>query len=249
MILERGRPVKAPAPYNRAMALTVSWLGDCALLLELGGGIDAPSSARALAAADALRAARLRGVIDVVPSYASVAVHLDPRAAMTRGDAIAAEAARVAESARGDARRAACTVTIPVAYGGDDGPDLERLAAYARLDAAEVVARHARGEYTVALLGFQPGFPYLLGLDPALAMPRLERPRTRVAAGSVGIAGAQTGIYASASPGGWNLVGRTGAALFDSRRAAPTLLMPGDRVRFREVDARALDAASVEVAP
>jgi len=229
---------------------TVSWLGDCALLVELGGGIDPESSARALAVAAALRRAALRGVVDVVPAYASVALHLEPRAAMARGDEIAAEALRCAlavppPAIDADAGR---RVTIPVAYGGEDGPDLERLAAHARLDAADVVARHVGAEYTVALIGFQPGFPYLLGLDPALAMGRLERPRTRVPAGSVGIAGLQTGIYASASPGGWNLIGRTAVPLFDPRRASPTLLLPGDRVRFRAVEARALGASKVEVA-
>ena len=95
-----------------------------------------------------------------------------------------------------------------------------------------VIVRHCAVEYRVAMLGFSPGFPYLLGLDPRLAMPRLDTPRTRVAAGSIGIGGAQTGIYPQAGPGGWRIIGRTALALFDPLHDPPTLLAPGDRVRF-----------------
>ncbi|HEX5960369.1 MAG TPA: 5-oxoprolinase subunit PxpB [Rhodanobacteraceae bacterium] len=123
-------------------------------------------------------------------------------------------------------------VEVPVCY---DGPDLDAVAAYAGLSRAEVIARHTAAAYTVAMLGFAPGFPYLLGLDPALHMPRREYPRTRVPAGSVAIGGAQTGIYPRELPGGWNLVGRTPLVLFDPLREPPCLLAPGDRVRFRAI--------------
>jgi KipI family sensor histidine kinase inhibitor len=131
-------------------------------------------------------------------------------------------------------------VEIPVCYGGDFGPDLDALADHARLGAEEVVERHAGAMYTVAMLGFAPGFPYLFGLDPALHMPRRASPRTRVPAGSVAIGGAQTGIYPSELPGGWQLIGRTPLVLFDADRDPPSLLMPGDRVRFVAIDAAAL---------
>jgi KipI family sensor histidine kinase inhibitor len=124
------------------------------------------------------------------------------------------------------------SVEIPVRYGSEHGPDLAALAAHAGLGEDDVIARHCAGEYRVAMLGFSPGFPYLLGLDPLLAMPRLDTPRTRVAAGSVGIGGAQTGIYPQAGPGGWRIIGRTALALFDPLHDPPTLLAPGDRVRF-----------------
>jgi KipI family sensor histidine kinase inhibitor len=123
-------------------------------------------------------------------------------------------------------------VEIPVRYGGADALDLDAVAARAGLTCEEVIARHTAAEYRVAMLGFAPGFPYLLGLDPALAMPRLDTPRQHVAAGSVGIGGAQTGIYPRPGPGGWRIIGRTDAVLFDATRASPSLLAPGDRVRF-----------------
>jgi KipI family sensor histidine kinase inhibitor len=128
-------------------------------------------------------------------------------------------------------------VEIAVRYGGADGPDLERVAAHAGLSAGEVVARHAASDYTVAMLGFAPGFPYLLGLDAALHVPRRANPRTRVPAGSVAIGGAQTGIYPRELPGGWNLIGCTPLTLFDPCRDQPCLLAPGDRVRFHAIGA------------
>lgn len=128
-------------------------------------------------------------------------------------------------------------VRVPVRYGGQDGPDLEAAAAVCGLDPASYVQRHCASRYTVAMLGFAPGFAYLLGLDPALAAPRLATPRRQVPAGSVGIAGEQTGIYPQASPGGWRLIGRTELTLFDPARDPPSLLQPGDRVRFVALDA------------
>lgn len=120
-------------------------------------------------------------------------------------------------------------VEIPVTY---DGPDLADVAAHCGLSPDDVVARHTQAEYVVYFLGFQPGFAYLGGLDEALHTPRRAEPRTAVPAGSVGIGGAQTGIYPLATPGGWQLIGRTALALFDPRAEPPTVLAPGDRVRF-----------------
>jgi KipI family sensor histidine kinase inhibitor len=124
-----------------------------------------------------------------------------------------------------------------VLYGGEHGSDLESSASELGLSPAELIARHTAGDYTVAMIGFAPGFPYLSGLDPALALPRLATPRARVAAGSVAIGGAQTGIYPRESPGGWRVLGRTPWVLFDPDRQPPTRLLPGDRVRFRAIDA------------
>ena len=122
------------------------------------------------------------------------------------------------------------------------GHTLDAVAAHARLCAEVVVARHAAAEYRVAMLGFAPGFSYLLGLDPALHVPRRAQPRLRVPAGSIAIGGMQTGIYPRELPGGWQLIGRTPLRLFDARLDPPTLFMPGDRVRFRAIDAREFDA-------
>jgi KipI family sensor histidine kinase inhibitor len=124
------------------------------------------------------------------------------------------------------------TVEIPVVYGGRDGPDLQAVARHAGMSVDEVVQRHSDGEYVVYFIGFMPGFAYMGGLAPELAMPRLTTPRVSIPAGSVGIGGEQTGIYPLASPGGWQLLGRTSLALFDPAQHPPTLLRPGDRVRF-----------------
>lgn len=124
------------------------------------------------------------------------------------------------------------TVEIPVDYGGEHGPDLHAVAQHTGLSPAEVVRRHSSAQYVVYLLGFLPGFAFMGGLPSALATPRHREPRTAVPARSVGIGGAQTGIYPSASPGGWQLIGRTPLQMFDPHAASPTLLRPGDTVRF-----------------
>lgn len=121
---------------------------------------------------------------------------------------------------------------IPVEYGAEAGPDLPALAQLARLDVAAYIRSHCEAEYAVAFLGFQPGFPYLRGLPRPLHVPRRPSPRVRVTAGSVAVGGAYTGIYPTDGPGGWHIIGRTAARLFDPERNAPALLMPGDRVRF-----------------
>ncbi|MBB5191004.1 KipI family sensor histidine kinase inhibitor [Silvimonas terrae] len=128
---------------------------------------------------------------------------------------------------------------VPVVYGGKAGPDLIRVAEHAGLTPKQVVERHAAGQYIVYCIGFLPGFPYLGGLDPQLATPRLDKPRLKVPAGAVGIGGAQTGIYPSASPGGWNLIGHTDLRLFDPAMIPPALLAPGDTLRFVPTEVRA----------
>jgi 5-oxoprolinase (ATP-hydrolysing) subunit B len=168
-------------------------------------------------------------VCEVVPGMNNLTVTFDPLA--TDADELAGwlEAAwRDADAAPHAGR----DVEIPVSYGGEAGPDLEAVARHTGLAAADVAARHAAGHYVVFFLGFQPGFAYLGGLDAALHTPRRREPRLAVPAGSVGIGGEQTGIYPAKSPGGWQLIGRTALALFDPARTPPTLLLPGDRVRF-----------------
>jgi KipI family sensor histidine kinase inhibitor len=121
---------------------------------------------------------------------------------------------------------------IPVVYGGASGPDLPEMARRAGMSESDYVQKHAAAEYIVAFLGFQPGFPYLHGLPNAMHAPRRASPRIRVAAGSVAVGGAYAGIYPANGPGGWQIIGRTSAVLFDPQRSAPALMMPGDRVRF-----------------
>jgi 5-oxoprolinase (ATP-hydrolysing) subunit B len=174
-------------------------------------------------------------VREVVPGMNNLTITFDALAA----DAVALSRALEAAWQDAEGRDAAAEnavegreVEIPVRYGGEAGPDLAAVARHTGLAPADVAARHAAGVYTVFFLGFQPGFAYLGGLDAALHAPRRSAPRVTVPAGSVGIGGAQTGIYPAQSPGGWQLIGRTALKLFDPTRNPPTLLMPGDRVRF-----------------
>lgn len=217
-------------------------LGEDALLLRFDQRIDAASNARVHAIATAIERVRPPWLRELVPAYASLALQLETGYA--DGDPLqrAREWLSTLLSTQ-DADALPNTadpsppLEVPVCYGGEYGPDLADVAATTGLAMDEVARRHGVGVYTVAMLGFAPGFPYLLGLDPALATPRLETPRTRVAAGSVGIGGAQTGIYPREGPGGWRILGRTPLSLFDAARAAPCLLAPGQRLRFVAIDA------------
>ena len=174
----------------------------------------------------ALRGLDPPGVVELVPAYRTVLIVADPGQAEALDDLAARLPGLVlppAEAVAGE------TVEIPVRY---DGEDLPEVAGLTGLEPEEVVRRHTAPEYTVAFLGFSPGFPYLVGLDPALEVPRRDTPRTSIPAGSVGLAGNQTGIYPTATPGGWQLIGRTEVTLFDPARDPPALLAPGTRLRF-----------------
>jgi KipI family sensor histidine kinase inhibitor len=225
---------------------SVEPLAEGALLLRFGDGIDPPTNARVHAAASALRDAGLAGITDIAPAYATLLLRFDPFA-WDRENGTLPEAVtrkldpglRRDDGPDGAPRASAArnTVEIPVCYDSGCGPDLATVAEHARLSRDEVVARHTAPEYSVAMLGFAPGFPYLLGLEASLHVPRRATPRTRVPAGSVAIGGAQTGIYPRELPGGWHLIGRTPLVLFDPGRDPPCLLAPGDRVRFRAIEA------------
>lgn len=207
-------------------------LGDAAFSLVLGPTVDAATEARVVALGRAVEAARLPGVIETVPAYTTLTVHYDPF--VVDAGALRDSLRRVVASPlEADPAAAGRVMEVPVRY---DGPDLADVAARIGLPDDEVVARHLGREYRVVLLGFVPGFAYLAELDPSLVLPRRDTPRTRVPAGSVAIAGAQTGIYPSATPGGWHLIGSTPARLFDPDRTPPNLLRVGDRVRFVRID-------------
>lgn len=205
--------------------------GDSMLLVELEPVIDPVINERAIELARRLRRRGARGIRDVAPGYCTVGVHFDP----LQTDLAALERA-IADAARGlesmDEVPDRTPIEIPVTYGGQHGPDLDAVAAHAGCTAAEVIERHAARTYRVYMLGFVPGFAYMGRVDPGIAMPRHRAPRERVPAGSVGIAGEQTGVYPVASPGGWQLIGHTATVMFDPDRAQPSLLAPGDLVRF-----------------
>ncbi|MEM5384767.1 5-oxoprolinase subunit PxpB [Paraburkholderia phymatum] len=201
--------------------------GDTALVCEAPPPATLDCQRRVWAAAQAAR--DWPHVLEVVPGMNNLTVIFDPLEADPDDLASKLKAAWEGASAAPDAGR---DVEIPVQYGGEYGPDLRAVADHTGLSVKEVVERHASGKYIVFFLGFQPGFAYMGGLEDALHTPRRAAPRLEVPAGSVGIGGAQTGIYPATSPGGWQLIGRTSLKLFDPSRNTPTLLQPGDRVRF-----------------
>lgn len=238
MIAARQAPQPIPI-YNLLMPAfpRVTPLGETALLFELGDSIDPALNARAHALADALLRSDLPGLGQPVPGYAALLVPYDP--AQLSYSALSEWLHEKFEVIRPLPAARARVVEIPVRYGGDDGPDLDFVAAHNGLSAAEVIALHTAPLYPVYFMGFAPGFPYLGGLDTRIAAPRLPAPRARIPAGSVGIAGAQTGVYPLETPGGWRLIGRTALPLFDPARRPPFLLSPGDRVRFVAIDSDA----------
>ena len=207
----------------------ISPLGDSALTVTLGEGISEKLSDEVVAEAQVIGESEILGVVDVVPAYASVTVHYDPLRvgyADLRSRLLALASSGLPTAVGNPASR---SHAVQVRY---DGEDLADVAARVGMTIDDVIAIHSATEYRVFVIGFVPGFAYLGVLDPRLVIPRREAPRKRVPAGSVAIAEAQTGIYPSATPGGWHLIGTTDVRMFDPSRSEPALFAVGDRVRF-----------------
>ena len=206
--------------------------GDRGLLVELGQSIDLETNATVRAAAAALEHTSLSGIIEIIPAYCSILIIYEPDQ-IELEDLKEAVVEHCQHQGTPEASSAGRTVEIPVCYGGTYGPDIEAVARHNGLSVEEVIHIHTATSYPVYMLGFAPGFPYLGGLDQRLHTPRLETPRARVEAGSVGIANAQTGIYPLQSPGGWQLIGRTPLRLFAPEMEHPVpYYRPGDRLQF-----------------
>lgn len=222
--------------------MLITPLGDNALILTVGDSIDERTHRRVMETWRALAGAPLPGVLEIVPAYTSVTVFYDPMA-VARAGATAVEIPawlekQLRERVKNPPKMEKLkprTVEIPVCYGGEFGPDLDVVAQTAKLTPEEVIKRHAKADYLVYVVGFAPGFPYLGGLPKELATPRLTKPRKAVPAGAVGIGGMQTGIYPLATPGGWNLIGRTPLKLFRPKENPPVLLQAGDQVKFKAI--------------
>jgi 5-oxoprolinase (ATP-hydrolysing) subunit B len=209
--------------------VTLEPLGDAAVVVTLGTELSEEVNDRVMSLAAALAADPISPhILDVVPAIASLVVHFDARHVRMQDvmDFVDRKTYPAYFSASTESLH-----EIPVSYGGDDGPDLDDVAAFAGIDSAEVIRRHAAVTYRVYMLGFVPGFAYLGQVDPLIAAPRRSTPRQQVPAGSVGIAGPQTGVYPQDSPGGWQIIGRTSTRMFDMAEGR-SLLQPGDRVRF-----------------
>ena len=210
--------------------------GDAAVVVELPEAIDPEVNAWCVALSRTLTTTLGTIARDVVIGYCSVTVFFDPIA--VDAEWLEAEIAECAATIDVSTVIGGGAVEVPVCYGGDAGPDLADVAAFAGCSEADVIALHASREYRVYLVGFVPGFAYMAEVDPRIAAPRRSTPRTSVPAGSVAIAGGQTGVYPSVTPGGWNIIGRTPLKPFDAARTEPFLFRPGDRVRFRRLDDR-----------
>jgi KipI family sensor histidine kinase inhibitor len=204
--------------------------GDQAIVVDLGDAISPETNRRVHNLALAMEESDLAGVVDLVPTYSSLLVYYDPLVTTFQGmsDAILEVESGLDDQPSEPPR----TVHLPTLYGGQYGPDVKSVADHAGLTEGETVSAHSGTDYLVYMLGFSPGCPYLGGLSDTLATPRLETPRTEIPAGSVGIAESQTGVYPVASPGGWQIIGRTPLKLFDACNEPPSLLKAGDFVRF-----------------
>jgi inhibitor of KinA len=200
-------------------------LGDSALILRVGDSLG-----EVLAAVRKLEGARLPGVVEIAPAFASVAIFL--QSPLHLATCVAAIPAALRRGRTAQTARAPRSLEVPVCYDLEFALDLEEVAQHCGLSPDEVVSRHAAGRYHVRCVGFTPGFPYLSGLPAVLTTPRRTTPRTAVPAGSVAIAARQAGIYPLRSPGGWNIIGRTPLRLFDAIREPAALCAPGDRLRF-----------------
>lgn len=215
-------------------------LGETALTVQFGTKISSSSNQKVMALGKKLQLESFPGFIEYTPAFSSLTVFYDPFAVKKAyieqekspffivSAIVERMILTLVETKNNDSR----TVEIPVCYGGDFGPDLEFVAAHNQLSVHEVIQLHAAAEYPVYMIGFAPGFPYLGGLSEKLASPRRSSPRASIPAGSVGIAGTQTGVYPISTPGGWQVIGRTPMALFQPDQEQPSVLAAGDTVKF-----------------
>lgn len=245
------RPGKAGRPAERKGRFCcgkdkISWFpGDCTVCVEFGNEISPEINRRIRAFKIALEKEAIDGVVETIPTYRSLSVVYRPE--VIRFGELTKKFDAVLETMDSIQIPPPSVIEIPVLYGGDMGPDLEFVAAHNHKTPEEVVRIHTSGEYLIYMLGFIAGFPYLGGMSREIAAPRLKSPRVKIEGGSVGIAGEQTGIYPVASPGGWQLIGRTPLKLYDAEREKPVLLEAGQYIKFRAVDEAEYEAIEKQV--
>ena len=203
---------------------------DRALSVEFGNEISETIHNPIRAFCHLLKERRIPGITEIVPTYCSVMVHYEPDVIFY--DALIAALEELVQQTRDIRLPAGDIVEVPVYYGGASGPDLATVAAHNGLSESEVIRLHAAPRYLIYMLGFTPGFAYMGGMDARIATPRLSVPRVKLPAGSVGIAGSQTGIYPLESPGGWQIIGQTPLVLYDAHRETPILFEAGQRIQF-----------------
>jgi len=217
------------------MKPTISPVGDCAISIDFGQVIDPKINRHIRQTIERIKELQLEGIIELVPTYCALLVEYD--AMLYSYAEICKIMEPTLEEGMTDATNELVTVVeVPTVYGGAFGPDLSFVASHNHLSEDEVISIHSGTDYLVYMLGFIPGFTYLGGMDPRIATPRLSSPRTLIPAGSVGIAGEQTGTYPSDSPGGWQIIGRTPVTMYDMSKAQAALLNAGDYVRYVPID-------------
>ena len=217
------------------MKPTISPVGDCAISIDFGQVIDPKINRHIRQIIEQIKDLQLDGIIELVPTYCALLVQYDAMV-YSYSDICRILEPTLQESVTDSANELVTIVEIPTVYGGEFGPDLGFVASHNHLSEAEVVSIHSGTDYLVYMLGFIPGFTYLGGMDPRIATPRLSSPRTLIPAGSVGIAGEQTGTYPSDSPGGWQIIGRTPLTMYDMSKKQAALLRAGDYVRYVPID-------------
>lgn len=217
------------------MKPTISPVGDRAISIDFGQVIDPKINRHIRQTIERIKALQLEGIIELVPTYCALLVEYD--AMLYSYSEICNIIEPTLDEGMTDTTNELVTVVeVPTVYGGEFGPDLSFVASHNHLSEAEVISIHSGTDYLVYMLGFIPGFTYLGGMDPRIATPRLSSPRTLIPAGSVGIAGEQTGTYPSDSPGGWQIIGRTPVTMYDMSKAQAALLNAGDYVRYVPID-------------
>ena len=217
------------------MKPTISPVGDCAISIDFGQVIDPKINRHIRQTIERIKELQLEGIIELVPTYCALLVEYD--AMLYSYAEICKIMEPTLEEGMTDTTNELVTVVeVPTVYGGEFGPDLGFVASHNSLSEEEVIAIHSGTDYLVYMLGFIPGFTYLGGMDPRIATPRLSSPRTLIPAGSVGIAGEQTGTYPSDSPGGWQIIGRTPVTMYDMSKKQAALLSAGDYVRYVPID-------------
>lgn len=204
--------------------------GETALKIEVGDEISKEVNSKVISLSDFIKLKNIQGIVEIVSTYTAVTVFFEPLVFDVDKFINLIEINIDKVNRKEGLKRN--VIEIPVIYGGEYGPDLERVAKYNNISDDEVIKIHSNTEYLVYMIGFTPAFPYLGGMNKKISTPRLEVPRKNIWKGSVGIAGEQTGIYPLESPGGWNIIGRTPIELFKVNSYNPTLIKPGDSVKF-----------------